>query len=75
MLWRACRGAQNIANVSIATALGWVRLGKRCIKGVNMQKEEINLSLGTDSINSDISELSSSVKYLTQIKISIHIRI
>lgn len=39
-----------------------------------MQKEEINLSLGMDSINSDISEPSSTMKYLIQVKISIQIK-
>lgn len=73
MLWRAYSGTQNMANMSIATALGWVMLGKRCIKGVNRQKEEINLSLGIDSINSDISELSCEI--INSIKVSIQIKI
>lgn len=74
MLWGVCRGAQHITNMSVVAALGQVRLGKRCIKGLNMQKEEINLSLGMDSINSDISEPSSTMKYLIQVKISIQIK-
>lgn len=36
-----------------------------------MQKEEINLSLGIDSINFDISALTSTMKYLIQMKTSI----
>lgn len=35
-----------------------------------MQKEEINLSLGIDSISFDISALASTMKYLIQMKTS-----
>lgn len=74
MLRRVCRGAQHIANMSIVAALGQVRLGKRCIKGLNMQKEEVNLGLGMNGINSDVSEPSSTMEYLIQVKISVQIK-
>lgn len=45
-----------------------VRLPRNCIAGGNMQKEEINPSSGTDSLDFGISELTSTMRCFIQVK-------
>lgn len=44
------------------------------MKGLNTQKEEVDLSLGIDGSNFAIPELSSTMKCLIQMKTSIQIK-
>lgn len=71
---RVSRGAQTVAQElmhSMASSLLWPWSGlQECVFfGWNMQKEEINLGLGIDSISFGISELTSTINMKTSEKI------
>lgn len=71
---RVSRGALSVAQEpthSVASSLlwPWSALQECVFFGWNMQKEEINLSLGIDSISFGISELTSTINTKTSEKI------